>query len=176
MAYIISTCMLAREHLPRGRARVCVNRAGVGSHGGQALSDRSPFFPSDLPDIRTSFLICLIFLPRVFCLPLSISPSSFSWSPAASSVALRSPALSGNPSYPVSTSPMLLGRFEGKSLLFQPTHPLHLSQPHLPRTSLQSPLLHKNILLSLKLAFANFVCLSCFHQQSLRLRLPLIPG
>lgn len=54
----------------------CVNSAGTGSHGGQALSDRSPLFLSDLPDIRTPLLICLTFLPRVVSLFLPLLPFS----------------------------------------------------------------------------------------------------
>lgn len=53
-----------------------VHSAGAGSRGGQALSDRSPLFLSDLPDIHTSSLIRLI-LARAVCLPLSIPPSPF---------------------------------------------------------------------------------------------------
>lgn len=155
---------------------MCVHSAGSGSRGGQALSDRSPLFLSDLPDIHTSSLIRLILLPRAVGLPLSIPPSSYSRSPAASSVALRVLAVSGHPSYPASTSPVLLGRCEGKSRLFQPTHPEHLSQPHLPRTSFSPPLLHKNISLSLQLTCADWVCPRGLHLQSLRLRLPLRPG
>lgn len=48
---------------------VHVNRVGMGSHGCRALSDRSPLFLSDFPNIHTP---SLIFLPRVVPLfPLS---------------------------------------------------------------------------------------------------------
>lgn len=54
-----------------------VHSAGAGSRGGQALSDRSPLFLSDLPDIHTPSLIRLILLARAVCLPLAIPPSPF---------------------------------------------------------------------------------------------------
>lgn len=78
MARVVVTRMLVQEYLYVGELWVCVNSAGVGSYGGQAPSHRSPFFSSDLPDIRTSFLICLIFLPRVFS---SLLPSLLPLSP-----------------------------------------------------------------------------------------------
>ena len=141
---------------------VHVNRVGMGSHGCRALSDRSPLFLSDFPNIHTP---SLIFLPRVVP-PLS----SFSWTPNASSESLPCQAITQCQHQ--SSQDAKRKRCHS----FQPTHPLHWSQPHPHGPSLNPSVLHKNTLWSPKITYAHFLCLSSLHLRSFCLRLPLTAG